>query len=257
MPRLLLAVPLLTVGAAGARAQEIEPRAFSNIPVGVNSLTASCGLSSGGLVSHGSLPLDDADLRTDALVAAYARGIAVGGRSGKVDAIVPFAWVSGSAEHAGEPARRSVSGFGDPRVHISLNLFGAPALSVRELAAYRQDTIVGVSVQVSVPAGQYDGTRLVNIGSNRWWVKSELGVSKAIGAWMALSRTYYTGGRTTVDGVEGSDWQRNSLADLTIVPSVNRHHSVKFYANTGLATRIGSDADTLGMAWLYRWGGAL
>ena len=57
---------------------------------------------------------------------------------------------------------------GDPRFRVSVNLFGAPALSVKEFASYRQDLIVGVSLQVSAPLGQYDDTKLLNLGSNRW-----------------------------------------------------------------------------------------
>jgi hypothetical protein len=34
-----------------------------------------------------------------------------------------------------------------------------------------------------VPAGQYDSSKLVNIGTHRWWFKPEIGVSKAVGAW--------------------------------------------------------------------------
>jgi hypothetical protein len=292
---------VLAVGATTARAQEIEPRAYSNIPVGVNFLIAGYGIADGGLVTDPSLPLENADLRTDATMIACARGIDVNGMSGKFDVVVPFAWISGTAEYGGESRQRSVSGFGDPRLRFSLNLYGAPALAVKEFASYRQDTIVGVSVQVSAPAGQYDGTRLINIGTNRWFVKSELGVSKALGPWtleftpaitffsdnddffggrtreqdpiysvqggviygfrrgiwVALNGTYYTGGRTTLDGVAGNDLQKNSLAGVTVALPVNRNNSVKLYASTGLATRIGSDADSFGIAWQYRWGGGL
>ena len=62
-----------------------------------------------------------------------------------------------------------------------MNLYGAPALSLEEFPAYHQDLIVGASVQVSAPLGQYDAHRLLNIGTNRWAVKPEVGVSKALG----------------------------------------------------------------------------
>jgi hypothetical protein len=214
---------------------------------------------------------------------------------------LPYALLWGTADYAGEPARREISGLGDPRLRLSVNLLGAPAMSVKDLASYRQDTIVGLSVLVTVPVGQYDGSRLVNIGTNRWAVKTELGLSKALGPWSlelstavtlfednddfyggrtreqdpvysvqggvvygfgsgiwaALNGTYYAGGRTTVDGAEGNDLQKNSLVGLTVAVPVNRRNSIKLYASTGLVTRVGSDADTLGIAWQYRWGGGL
>jgi hypothetical protein len=68
-------------------------------------------------------------------------------------------------------------------LRLSANLVGAPALTLQEFAAYRQDLIVGVSIQLGVPASQYDSTRLLNIGTNRWSVKPDIGSSKAIGNW--------------------------------------------------------------------------
>jgi hypothetical protein len=61
-----------------------------------------------------------------------------------------------------------MSGLGDPRFRVSVNLFGAPALSAKDFASYRQDVIVGVSLQVSAPFGQYDDSKLLNLGSNRY-----------------------------------------------------------------------------------------
>ena len=77
------------------------------------------------------------------------------------------------------------------------------------------------------------------------------------GAWLALFATYFSGGRTTVDGIRGSDFKNNSRVGLTFTLPVNRNNSVKLYANTGVSTRTGSDFDALGIAWQYRWGGGL
>ena len=121
------------------RAQEIEPRAYSNIPIGVNFLLAGYGYAEGGLVTDPALPLENANLQTHTTVFAYARSLDVWGQSGKFDVILPYAWISGTAEYAGQPRERDVSGFGDPLLRFSLNLYGAPALSVQELASYQQD----------------------------------------------------------------------------------------------------------------------
>lgn len=291
----------LAASAANAWAQEIEPRAFSNIPIGVNFLLAGYGYSEGGLATAPGLPLENANLQTHTAVLAYARSLEAWGQSGKFDVILPYAWLSGTADFAGQPREREVSGFGDPRLRLALNLYGAPALSVAELASYQQDTIVGASVQLSVPCGQYDADRLVNIGTNRWFVKPELGLSKAWGpwtlelatavyffgdnddflngrtreqdpiyavqggfiygfrngVWVALNGTYYTGGRTTVEGVKGDNLQQNSLGGVTVALPIDRNNSVKLYANTGIVTRAGTDTDTIGIAWQYRWGGGL
>ncbi len=190
-----LAACLLLAVACGARAQDIEPRAYSNAPVGVNFLIAGYAYTQGALSSDPASPLTDANLRTSSAVLAYARVLDLWGMSGKFDAIVPYTRLSGSAQFAGAPVQREVDGFGDPRFRFSVNLYGAPALTFKEFAAYQQDLIVGASLQISVPWGQYDPSRLVNIGTNRWSFKPELGVSKTVGPWtleVAAAATLYT-----------------------------------------------------------------
>ena len=61
----------------------------------------------------------------------------------------------------------------------------------------------------------------------------------------------------TVDGVKGDDRQGNTRVGATVALPVSRHHSIKLYASTGASTRTGSDFDTVGMAWQFRWGGGL
>jgi len=178
-----------------ARAQEIEPRSYSNAPVGMNFVIAGYGYTQGGVPTDTALPLSDPKLDTSNMVFAYARTLDLGGLSAKFDAIVPYTRLSGSADYQGKPVERRVNGFGNPSFRLSLNLYGAPALGLDEFAAYRQDLIVGASVQVSAPWGQYDDERLINIGTNRWFVKPEIGVSKAVGAWTfegAAAVTLYT-----------------------------------------------------------------
>jgi hypothetical protein len=284
---------------SGAYAQDLEPRAYVNTPIGLNFLIAGYGYASGGVATDPSLPLQNAHLQTHGLVLAYARSLDVWGKSGKVDVVLPYAWLSGSADVAGQPREREVSGFGDPRLRFSVNLYGAPALSLQEFASYRQDLIIGASLQVSLPLGQYDPDKLVNIGTNRWSVKPEFGISKAwgpltleatagvtfyttnddffggksraqaplyavqghliynfgAGVWGGVDGTYYTGGRTTTDGVKNNDFQGNTRLGFTFALPVNRHNSVKLYASTGVSTRTGSNFNAGGIAWQYRWGG--
>ena len=165
-----------------AHAADIEPRAYSNAPVGLNFLIAGYAHTSGGLSTDPASPLQDARLKIDSGVLAYARTLQLWGKSGKFDVIAPYSHLSGTALVDGEPAARKVSGLNDPRFRLSVNFLGAPALSAREFAGYRQDLIVGASLQVAAPIGQYDPDRLVNLGTNRWSFKPEIGVSKALGA---------------------------------------------------------------------------
>jgi hypothetical protein len=174
---------MLAAGVSGARAQDIEPRAFSNAPVGVNFLIAGYAYTRGGVSFDSALPVTNPDLATSNAVVAYAHVFDFWGKSGKFDAVVPYTWLSGTAEHLGQPTQRTVDGFGNSLYRLSINLYGAPALTLKEFAAYRQDVIVGVSLQVGAPWSQYDPSRIVNIGTNRWSFKPEAGISKAMGPW--------------------------------------------------------------------------
>ena len=171
----------LALSARGADAQELEPRSYANAPVGMNFLVAGYGYTRGSLVFSATTPLADAEVETHAAFLAYARVLDVWGRSGKLTLVLPAAAASGSATLAGEEREREVSGLADPRVRFSVNLYGAPALSMEEFQHYQPDLIVGVSLDVAPPLGQYDPDKLLNLGTNRWLVKPELGASKTLG----------------------------------------------------------------------------
>jgi len=193
--RLLLVACALMAGVSTGRAQDVEPRSYSNAPVGVNFLIAGYAYTQGGLAFDPSLPVTNPHLKTSSAVVAYARVLDLWGTSGKVNVIVPYTWLSGLADSAGQTIRREVNGLADARFGLSVNLYGAPALTLKDFTDYQQDLIIGASLQVSAPTGQYDASRLVNIGTNRWSFKGEVGVSKALGPWtleLATAAILYT-----------------------------------------------------------------
>ena len=301
----IAAVALLAIAVifhpGSANAQSMEPRAYSNAPVGMNFLILGYAYQQGDVLLDPSLPLKDVSSKIHSAVLAYARSLDVFGKSGNIAIVVPYAWVSATGTLNEEGQSRNVSGFADPAIRFSVNLYGAPALSLKEFKNYRQNTILGVSLQVTAPLGQYDSDRLVNIGTNRWSFKPEVGISQAlgrwtleaiggvtfytknddffggntreqdsiysvqghliynfpVGIWAALDATYYTGGRTRVNGVEGDDLQSNWRLGATLAFPVTLHHSVKLYGSTGAYSRAGGDFNLIGIAWQYRWGGGL
>lgn len=183
------------LAAAPAMAQDAEPRLYSNTPVGLNFLIAGSILADGKLAFDPRLAVSDADFQSLTGAVAYVHAFNAFGKSAKVDVIVPYTSFSAHAMVAGASHTRQVTGFGDPRFRVSVNLFGAPAISPQEFAHYKQDLIVGVSLQVSAPLGQYDDTKLLNLGNNRWSFRPELGISKAWGPWtleVAPSVTLFT-----------------------------------------------------------------
>jgi len=208
-----LASCALLATQSAVRAQSIEPRSYSNAPVGVNFLIGGYAYTRGG-VSFDTLPITDPKLTTSSAVVGYARALDLWGSSGKFDVIVPYTWLSGSAIYQGDPVRRDVDGFADPLLRMSVNFFGAPALTLPEFRSYRQDLVVGASLQVSVPAGQYDETKLINLGTNRWFFKPEIGVSKALGPWTLEGKTAVTLFTTNNDFFNGNKRSQDPLYSL-------------------------------------------
>ena len=100
---LLVTVASIVASAQCALAQELEPRSFANTPVGLNFLLASYGYTNGNVVFSAASPVTDAEVQTHAGILAYVRSLDVGGLSGKVGIIVPYAGASGSAQLAGQP----------------------------------------------------------------------------------------------------------------------------------------------------------
>jgi hypothetical protein len=298
--RIFALAPLLFASLA-AQAQDIEPRAYSNAPIGVNFLIAGFAATSGGVSADSSVPVTNAHIKTSNLVLGYARVLDIAGMSAKFDVIAPYTKLAGTAEYGGDPVERNITGFGDPSIRLSVNFYGAPALDLKEFANYHQDLIAGASLRVFMPSSQYDPVRLVNIGTNRWAFKPEVGVSKALGRWTvegqaavtvftdntdfyggqtrrqdplyslqghviysfrsgiwaSADATYFTGGRSTIDGTRKDDLQNNWRAGGTLAFPIDRRSSIKLYASSGVSARTGNNFDLLGLAWQYRWGGGL
>jgi len=160
--------------------------------------------SSGDVAVDPSLPIQNASATVYLEAIAYSRALKAWGQSGIMNLLLPYAQVSASGNVFGQPRNRSVSGLGDPALRVAMNLYGAPALLPKDLPAYRQQTIVGVGLLATAPVGQYDSSKLINIGTNRWSFKPEAGVSVASGKhWTFESiagATFYTDNDNFLNG---------------------------------------------------------
>lgn len=177
----LLAVPL---NSGISLAQDLEPRFYTNLPVDLNFFVLGYGRSQGGVLVDPAIALENADIEIDGPFVGYARSMRLGNRSGKFDAGIGNVCLDGSADADGERASRHVCGWTDARVRLTINLVGAPPLKTQEFSAYRQNLVVGMSLALSAPVGDYDSDKLVNIGTNRWAARFEIGASKAWQRWL-------------------------------------------------------------------------
>ena len=288
---MLLLTPIATT------AQELEPGAYWPIPKGINIFTAANSFNTGDLSFDPAAPIDEASAQINTTAFAFTRAFNLAGRSANAGVVLPV--IAGHLEGRvlGEPAEADRFGLGDPRLRLAMNLYGAPSMTPKEFASYTWRTIVGVSVTVAPPLGQYDPAKLINLSTHRWSIKPELGFARAYGRWvveamagvwlftdnndffggrtreqapilatqlhgtfrfkrnmwLAGDANYYTGGRTTIDGKQNLDLQRNSRIGATFSSSVSRGHAIRVSVSRGAFTTIGANFTSIGASYNYAW----
>jgi len=149
----------------------------------VNIVGAPYLYQTGAVITDPSLPFKDVDAKINAVAAFYDRTFSFFGRSASALLTVPYVWAKVTGEVGEQTRTVTRSGQGDIQTRFSTNLFGGPALTPQEFAHTIPKTTLGASLVVSMPTGQYDGTKLINIGTNRWAFKPQLGLSHPAGHW--------------------------------------------------------------------------
>jgi Putative MetA-pathway of phenol degradation len=173
----------VTCAPASASAQEMEPKAYSASPVGATFLVGSFARSTGSVVSDPSLPLTDVNAAINSAVVGVGMTFDLFGKLALVSAAVPYAWGDVSGQVFEEAREVSRAGLADTRLKLSINLRGNDAMRLAQFAKAPRQTIVGASLTMVAPTGQYDGTKLINLGTHRWGFKPEVGVAVPRGHW--------------------------------------------------------------------------
>jgi hypothetical protein len=171
---------LLLLGAS-ASAQDLDPRAYAKVPVGFTFAVAGFGYSRGGVVTDPTLPVQNvrADVETPSLGVGHSFGLF--GRTAQALVALPYSWARVSGDVGEQAQHINRSGLADVRLRLSVLLAGAPAMTLQEFAKSPRRPIVGTSLTVVAPTGQYYPERLVNLGTNRWSFKPEMALSYPLG----------------------------------------------------------------------------
>jgi len=177
----MTALPLLALAAA---AQELVPRAYVITPVGSNAITISGAFSDGDLSFDPSVPIEDAKGRFVVPVLSAFHSFGLFGRSANVVVSLPYAVGNFHGVAAGTFTDVYRSGMVDGRVRFSINLKGGHAMRLEDYMKWKERTLIGASVSLVVPTGQNDPARVVNPGTNRWAIKSEVGFTRRRNRWV-------------------------------------------------------------------------
>jgi hypothetical protein len=183
MSRVVIVALIGLFGLGSASAQDLEPKAYSASPIGAAFVVVGLSRSTGGVVFDPSLPFSDVEAKVNGSLLAVGYTFDLFDKLALVTAAVPYAWGDISGKVSEEAREITRSGLADSRVKLSINLAGNPALRTREFVRAPRRTVVGTSLTVTVPSGQYDGAKLINLGTNRWAFKPEAGVAVPLGRW--------------------------------------------------------------------------
>lgn len=169
-----------------AAAQDLDPRAYVRAPIDSTVAVAGFGVSHGSVLTDATLPVQDLEATVSTPSIGVARVFNLFGKTAQALAVLPYSWAEATGE-INEPAVRTTrSGLADARLRLSVLVAGAPAMTLAQLATASRRPIVGASLTVSAPSGQYDPRKFINLGTNRWGFKPELGLSYPLGRrWLA------------------------------------------------------------------------
>jgi hypothetical protein len=155
----------------------LTPRIYWPAPKGTRVFVTGYSYATGDVLFDSSIPISGADSKVNSGILAYVQTLGLWGRTSNLLVELPYAWGTSKGLVAETPASRDFSDFGDLSVSLNVNLRGAPSMTREEFMALRADPrpILGASLKVVVPTGSYDPNRLINVGANRWAVRTQLG----------------------------------------------------------------------------------
>ena len=175
--RALLTGLVLFLSAMAASGQELTPRAYWPAPKGTQIVLIGYNYSTGDVVTDPSLPVIGVDSKIHLGLVGYLRTVNLFGRTANFLVELPYSGGETKGLLAGDDANREFSGIADMTVTVWVNLIGAPSMNVEEFQELRQNPhqILGGSLRLVIPTGDYDPQKLINVGANRWAIKGELG----------------------------------------------------------------------------------
>jgi hypothetical protein len=185
IPVILLLIGL--VMAERVSAQDLEPRRWSHLPTGLNLVGVGYVYAEADVFFSPVLRITDGTSRINLIGLTAIHTFDLAGKSARFSMLLPT--VSGRWEGNVDDEFQIIHrrGIGDPRLRLSVNLYGAPALEGSQFAQYRAEhatnTVVGASLALTVPLGKYCDDCLINIGANRWSARPQIGVVHTRGPW--------------------------------------------------------------------------
>jgi hypothetical protein len=166
---------------AAVYAQDLDPRAYVWLPIKTNTLVTGFSYSEGGVVTDPTLPIQDLEASVQVASLGFVNTFNFFGLTSQAMFALPYSWAQVSGKVVGQQESITRSGFSDTRLRFTVLLHGAPAVGLAEWVKAPKKTIVGLSLNVIAPTGEFFPSKLINLGTNRWSFRPELALSQPVG----------------------------------------------------------------------------
>ena len=161
-------------------AQELEPRRWSHLPTGANFAGAGYVYTEADISFDPILRIENAEKELHTWAARYIRTFELFQKSARIGLVQAYQRGRWKGLVDGVPKSVRRGGMSDSVMRFAINLYGAPPLKGEEFAAYRAkvdvETIIGTALVVQLPTGEYKDGKLINLGTNRYTFRAQLGV---------------------------------------------------------------------------------
>lgn len=164
--------------------QDLAPRAYVISPVRSNAVIFTYSFFDGGVNFNGAVPITNATGTFSIPIFSVYHSFSFFRRSANFTASLPYGVGTFQGELVGTHRQIYRSGLVDFTARFSVNLLGGPAMKPQQFAKWKQKVLLGASLRVIAPTGQYDPTKIVNWSINRWAFKPEFGYSERWGKWV-------------------------------------------------------------------------
>lgn len=162
-------------------AQDLDPRAYLWLPIKTSTVVTGYAFSKGAILTDPTLPIEDLDATVQSLSFGYVNTFNLFGLTSQAMVALPYSWATASGKVAGQAQSIYRQGLGDSRMRLTVLVYGAPSSGIAEILKAPRKTLIGVSINVTAPTGQFFSDKLINIGTNRWSLKPEVAISQPLG----------------------------------------------------------------------------
>lgn len=182
-----LVVQLMLLFAWPCLAEELDPRRWAHLPIDTNFVGTGYAYTKADIGFDPVLKIEDGQMELHSWVAKYIRTFSLFEKSARIDLTQAYQDGRWTGRLDGVPTTVKRSGWADTLVRFAINLYGAPPLQGKEYAVYRVatevETIIGAGLSVQLPTGEYMDDKLINLGTNRFTFRPQLGVVHSLGKW--------------------------------------------------------------------------